>query len=209
MFLRLALAPPWPLPFSPPPSRSHPGPKARRKHRPRRRPSPMPPSPHPPRRRRLRRHSRRSVRRGHDTDRKADRVSQRHRHLGQRLRDDHQLASRRSKPTSARKGSRSTAADDDLHRDRRRRLSVPGGHPDRRAAEELRPRARSRSAIRRKGTRSNSSIADRMTAWTTPTRRSPTISTTKARSQGHVHRAIFDRSADDQRRSSRRQRLCA
>jgi len=49
-----------------------------------------------------------------------------------------------------------------------------------------------------KAARSNSSIAGRMTDWTIPTRQSQLPRRAAAGSQGHVHRAIFDRSLGHQ-----------
>ncbi len=108
---------------------------------------------------------------------KTDRLREGHRQLGQRLRDDHRLI--QEDQNLCRQGGHQgrRPADDDLHRDRRHRLRVPGGDADRRTAEEPAAWRDRRSASRRRATRSNSSIAALMTDWTIPTRRSPIIST--------------------------------
>ena len=111
--------PPWPLPFLPPPNSSLPGPKAPR-HQRRQSPMPCSASSTGP--------GQRPVRRGCNAHGQTDRLSQGHRNLGQRLRDDHQLLQDPQNLCHQGRSQGRRPGDDDLYRHRRYRLPVPSSH---------------------------------------------------------------------------------
>ena len=121
--------------------------------------------------------ARRSVRRGSHADGEDHRLHQGHGHLGQCVRDADQGVQVGQRLSRQAGHQARRAADDHLHS----RPTTPGSstRPPSRSPSRRKPRrtATSPSANRRKAKRSNSSTAAPTMRSTTPTRRSPTIST--------------------------------